>query len=503
MKPRRFPRVSLPTWALVAAHVLATGLAAQESVRTTVRGDSVFVRLLDVELRVAAQALTPYLDRPAIVGTLPTVRVSIETPSPIPRANVAKLLQEILDANGAELTMDSAGTLYRVRAREIPRPATLDNPAGRFPGTTTAAPELFVIRLRHAKATEVAATVNALYGRATALGEIGERPATLSQQLQQQQIPQGLAPAPHNVPAVSGRVATLAGETTIVPDSRANSLLIRASRADFELIEAAVTQLDVRPLQVLIEVLIAEVNRNRNLDIGIEATLSKTMIAGSENTTIEGTMNGGGTPGLGGLAIKVMGISGIDVEATIRAAASRGVVRIVNRPVLLAANNERAEINVGSQRPFVQVARVLPTDNTARDQVIQYKDVGTRLSIVPTISSAGYVMLQVVQEVNAATSEQQFNAPVISTRSVETRLLVRDSQTIVLGGLTDVQRETVKSGVPFLSAIPWIGALFGRQTRRSDETELLLFLTPRIIRDDADADAYTRPRRKRADKIEP
>jgi type II secretory pathway component GspD/PulD (secretin) len=74
--------------------------------------------------------------------------------------------------------------------------------------------------------------------------------------------------------------------------------------------------------------------------------------------------------------IRVMGIGGVDVDATLRAAASRGDVTIISRPVLLAANNERAEINVGSQRPFVQVARVLPTDNTARDQVVQYKDVG-------------------------------------------------------------------------------------------------------------------------------
>lgn len=197
-----------------------------------------------------------------------------------------------------------------------------------------------------------------------------------------------------------------------------------------------------------------------------------------------------------------MGISGLDVDATIRAAESRGDARIVNRPVLLAANNERAEINVGSQRPFVQVARVLPTDNTARDQVIQYRDVGTRLVIVPTISYEGYVMLHVVQEINAATAEQQFNAPVISTRSVETRLLVRDSQTIVLGGLSDVQREIVKTGIPLLSRLPVMGALFGRQSRQRAETELLLFLTPRLVRDDADADALTDRLRKRASRIQ-
>lgn len=352
--------------------------------------------------------------------------------------------------------------------------------------------------MKHAKATEVASTVNALYGRASAFGELGERPTTLARELQNQMVPP--SPPPQAVLSSAGRVAALAGDVSIVPDPRANSLLIRATRSDFELIQAAVNELDVRPLQVLIEVLIAEVRRDRLLDIGVETTLPKTTIAHTENTTIEGKVAGGA--GLGDFVVRVMGISGLDVDATIRAAESRGDARIVNRPVLLAANNERAEINVGSQRPFVQVARVLPTDNTARDQVIQYRDVGTRLVIVPTISYEGYVMLHVVQEINAATAEQQFNAPVISTRSVETRLLVRDSQTIVLGGLSDVQREIVKTGIPLLSRLPVMGALFGRQSRQRAETELLLFLTPRLVRDDADADALTDRLRKRASRIQ-
>ncbi|HZI42762.1 MAG TPA: type II and III secretion system protein, partial [Gemmatimonadaceae bacterium] len=156
---------------------------------------------------------------------------------------------------------------------------------------------------------------------------------------------------------------------------------------------------------------------------------------------------------------------------------------------------------VGSQRPFVQVARVLPTDNTARDQVVQYKDVGTKLRVLPTISADGYVMLQVSQEINAATAEQAFDAPVISTRSVQTKLLIRDGQTIVLGGLTDSQHEVQQGGVPFFSSIPLVGGLFGHASRTTTATELLLFLTPRIIRDDQDVDDLTAPLRQRARKI--
>jgi general secretion pathway protein D len=156
--------------------------------------------------------------------------------------------------------------------------------------------------------------------------------------------------------------------------------------------------------------------------------------------------------------------------------------------VLLAANNEAAEILVGSQRPFIQVQRALPTDAPLRDQVVQFKDVGTRLNVRPTISDDGYVTLRVAQEVNAATAEVAFDAPVISTRTIQTQLLVRDGHTAVLGGLADRQRDETRAGVPFLSSLPIIGGLFGRQVTRTTETELFVFLTPRVIRTDEELD---------------
>jgi general secretion pathway protein D len=198
-----------------------------------------------------------------------------------------------------------------------------------------------------------------------------------------------------------------------------------------------------------------------------------------------------------------MGVSGLDLDATITAAAGRGDVRVVSRPVVLTANDEQAEVVVGSQRPFVQVSRALPTSDAVRDQVVQYKDVGTKLMVRPTISVDGTVQLHVTQEVSNATAETQFNAPVISTRSIKTDLLVQDGQSIVLGGLTDKERDVQSQGVPILSSIPLIGGLFGRQARNSTETELFVFLTPRVIRNDDDARRLTDPLRKRADTIKP
>ena len=463
----------------------AGSLRAQET-GITVRGDSVSIRLVDVELRIAIQMLSQYLDRPILFGTLGSQQVTVETPQPLPRRQVLSLLRSLLENQNHELVDDSAGGVWRIRTRE-----TVQQQAALQAQRAQGAPELFVIRLTHARASDVAATVNALYGRASALGERDPPPGTLSQQLQQNLVPTGPTPAQAATGAV-GRVAALQGEITIVPDAGTNSLLIRASRGDFELIQAAVQELDVRPLQVLIEVTIAELRKDRSWSFGTGSEFENVKVG---KTKIDGSIEGLGP---GDLVIRVMNLGGSALNAMLSASAARGDATILSRPVILASNNEDARINVGTQRPFIQVSRSLPTDAPSRDQVVQYKDVGTTLNVRPTISGNGYVTLEVTQEVNVATSETAFDAPVISTRSVETQLLVRDSQTVVLGGLTDNQKEDTRGGVPILSEIPLLGGLFGRQTKRSTSTELYLFLSVRILKSDADADAETAARRDRA-----
>ena len=287
------------------------------------------------------------------------------------------------------------------------------------------------------------------------------------------------------------RQSSLSGNVTIVPDELTNSLLVRASPRDFDVIKEAVDQLDIRPLQVLIEVLIVEARQDRSISLGADWLVPPQAIGGDADGTVGGTVTGGG---LGDLVIRLLKLGRRDIDLTIRAAASRGDVKIVSQPVLLASNNQEARFLVGSQRPFVQVSRSLPTDAPARDQVIQYRDVGTKLTVRPTINQDGYVSLLIQQEINQATSEIQFDAPVISTREAVTRVLVKDGQTIVLGGLRDEQKDVTQSGVPILSGIPIIGGLFGSTGRRTNSTELYLFLTPRILRTDADADSVTSPR---------
>ncbi|HEX7917905.1 MAG TPA: type II and III secretion system protein, partial [Gemmatimonadales bacterium] len=207
--------------------------------------------------------------------------------------------------------------------------------------------------------------------------------------------------------------------------------------------------------------------------------------------TVAGSTTGGG---LGDVVVQLMSIGGGDVNAVLRMGERNGDVKILSRPVLIAANNTEATFMVGTSRAFPTSKRTLPNDNATTIQEFVYKDVATRLTILPTISHDGYVSLEILQEVNQATAEVQLDSPVISTREAHTQVLVKDGQTIMLGGLRDQQNERNQSGVPFLSRIPILGGLFGSASRIDNETELFLFLTPRILRTDADVEQATNAR---------
>ena len=190
-------RATLVALAIVAVAVRSPMVHAQvRDSAVLLRHDSVSVHLVDADVRAAVEALAPYLDRPVGFGSaVPGVRVTLETPAPVARAAVRGLLEGLLESQNLELVRDSA--MYRVQAKappSTPAPAVASGAAPHSGGAV----QLFVIRLKHARAPDVAATVNALFGRASALGDIGSaRPATLDQQLQSTMI----APASQNASA--------------------------------------------------------------------------------------------------------------------------------------------------------------------------------------------------------------------------------------------------------------------------------------------------------------
>jgi len=157
--------------------------------------------------------------------------------------------------------------------------------------------------------------------------------------------------------------------------------------------------------------------------------------------------------------------------------------------VIIAQNNRQATLNVGSSRPFVQISQTVANDPTGRVQTVQYIDVGTVLTITPTINPDGYVNLVISQTDNSASNQVQFDAPIINKREAQTQIFIRDGQTTVIGGLAGKSHSKQDSGIPLLSRIPLLGALlFGRTTVNEETSELYLFLTPHIISTDADMD---------------
>jgi type II secretory pathway component GspD/PulD (secretin) len=457
--------------------VLDRPLMAQEPVGIEVTDDGIAVEFVNADLRAVLQALGTYLERPLLFGDLPPARVTLVSPGPLPQGALLPLLRSLLANQGFELV--EADGVFEVRVPNRPDVG----PAEVLPGEPH---QLFTLRLRHARAADVAATVSALYGQASAFGEIGERRGSLNEQLRQSRI------SAYDEPTVSPSrggfgiaVPRLSGETAIVPDPRTNSLLIRGSLADFELIRHAVDQIDVRPLQVLIEATVAFVSREFQLDYGLSAAFQNHAVPGTTDTRLNGSTNGAS---VADLILHAVNVGGLDLDVVLRAGERRGNVTIVSKPLLLSANNEEAEIVVGDQIPFVQI--VEGTSGGVLRQIVQYQDVATSLRILPTISADGYVMLEVMQQVNSVSGAGTINnPPPISTRTLRTNMLVRDGQTAVLGGLTSVERDRASSGVPFLSAIPIIGGFFGSKHRRNRNSELYVFLKPRVISSDSDLDA--------------
>lgn len=485
-----FPRSLVPTILLL----LAAPLAAQDSLAVRAQADSVSIRFVDADLRAVVQALGRFMPKPLMVAGLPANRVSLETPAPVARSAVLPLLRGLVESQNLSFEEDSAF----IRIGPAPVPSSRRSAAQ----SDSVSPQLFVLRLKHARAADVAATVNLLFGASGEFsGQGGMSRGTLSDELRRngsmpvERRNDGTSGEAGNVPSLPR--STLSGSVTLVPDELTNALLIRATEQDVEVIKYAVSQLDVRPLQVLIEILIVEARRDRNFSLG-------TSLFVPPQSALGGTVSGSTkSVGLGDLVIRLMDLGKAEIDATLSASETSGNVRIISRPVLLASNNTEARLLVGSQRPFIQVSRSLPTDAPSRDQVVQYRDVGTRLTVRPTINQDGYVSLAVQQEINAATAEVAFDAPVISTREAVTQVLVRDGQTIVLGGMRDEQRERSSTGIPFLSSLPIVGGLFGTTGQRASNTELYLFLTPRILTSDADADAVTAPRLARDQVVAP
>jgi general secretion pathway protein D len=485
--------------AVVGSLLIGVPAMAQQTKGLTSSASGVEFNFQDVDLRVVLSALGEAAGMNVMFSSVPTRTVTLRTSKPVPVPEVRSYFESLVRAHGMGMTQE--GGLVRVSG-EGARMETLVGDASGTAGARAGAPRMFVYPLRHAQADALAQTLTTLFGLGNSgpAGESASPARALSEDLRSTRIPLGSAgEAPAAAPAApvqlaanrsfnDGPVAGLQGHVQIVPDNRTNALLVRASPADYETMKSAIQQLDARPMQVMIEVLIAEVRRDKQDSPGITASLP-TQALGLGAATVASSLTGGAA---GDLALQIFNLGGVKADVALHALASSSNVSILSRPVVLAQNNQEARIMVGSERPFIQLFRSLPTDGAVRDQVVQYRDVGTQLTIRPTINPDGYVTMSVLQQVSNATAETQFGAPVISTREAKTQLMMKNNQTVVIGGLIDHQRETTSSGIPFLKDLPVVGALFrSAAQQRTNVTEMFIFITPHVLKTDQDLDTVT------------
>jgi general secretion pathway protein D len=301
------------------------------------------------------------------------------------------------------------------------------------------------------------------------------------------------------------------GEVRVVPDKDKNALLIRARPAAFRLIESALRAIDASPLQVVIEATIAEVTLNDRLQYGVQYYLETGF--GSAGFTVRdaGSSPSGtlGTPIPQASSGLNLAVSSGGARVVLNALSSITNVKVVSAPTLAVLNNQTARLQVGNQVP-VRTQQSQSTDNTDSPVIsnIEYKDTGVILKVTPRINSNNDVSMDVQQEVSsivndAASTQADALAPTISTRRIGSIVSVANGQTVVLGGLIQENQQNGRSGVPVLQDIPLLGNLFSSTSNSRDRTELVVFITPRVIRNAADAQAIAEELRSRMEALRP
>ena len=290
----------------------------------------------------------------------------------------------------------------------------------------------------------------------------------------------------------------------VVADDKNNILLIYARPRDYHMLEQTLQRLDIVPVQVLIEATIAEVTLNNDLQYGLQWFFTKGagrfgLSSGTSFTNTSADITGS-VPGFNYV------LGGTNTKVVLSALSDITKVNVVSSPELLVLDHRTAALQVGDQVPVInQTQQSTVASDAALIQSIQYVNTGVVLQVTPRVNKTGIVTLDIDQSVSdvAKTTSSGIDSPTISQRRVVTSAVVKDGDTIALGGLISRNKTVGSSGIPFLADIPVLGALFGTQTRNDDRTELLILLTPRIIRDSDEARNVTEELRNRLEAIKP
>ena len=285
---------------------------------------------------------------------------------------------------------------------------------------------------------------------------------------------------------------SLKGPVKIIPDKTNNTIIIKATPEDYAKIYKILREIDTVPREVLINMLIAEISYEKGYEYGIEWYLrNKGLNIGGNTYKANMVLNNGvSSKAKYSLGTGILGFSyGIfDSENALRglftAIEDHSKINILSAPSILAIDNHEAKIEVGQDVPIITQSVTNVNSEGNITNTVQYRNTGIILKVKPKINSGGLVRLDIVQEVSEAKSNtiSGIDSPIFLKRRAETTLVVKDGQTIIIGGLLENKNDESASGVPGLRRIPGIGFLFGGKKKKYTKTELLIAITPRVVR---------------------
>lgn len=309
--------------------------------------------------------------------------------------------------------------------------------------------------------------------------------------------------------------AVIAGKVRISADKATNSLIIMADQEDYMVLQEVIEKLDIPRAMVFIESLIMEVDMDTSLDIGIDwQAFGETSISGKE-TAIGGQFSsqgligpealaqGGLTLGLITEQVNIAGLMVSNIAAIINAVKTDDEFRILSTPQVLTTDNEEARITVGENRPYQTRSTTDPSGGTFES--FEYRDVGKILKITPHVTEGRLVRMKISLEVTnidlASTLTTSSTLPVTQKRTIDTTVIVKDGQTVVIGGLIDESTTINQTKVPVLGDIPVLGWLFRDTSEKNEKTNLYIFLTPRVIKSQLEAQEIFQDKKGQIDAI--
>ncbi|HTS21500.1 MAG TPA: type II secretion system secretin GspD [Casimicrobiaceae bacterium] len=306
----------------------------------------------------------------------------------------------------------------------------------------------------------------------------------------------------------------------VVADKDNNTILVVATPSEYSVIEAALKKLDIPQRQVAIELTIAEITLTDQLQFGVEWLFKGAAPSGRGsgglfnqttpfNPAVPLAAAAGAASGPVGLALAT-GFNYLinnanfpgGVQAALHLLDTYGNTKVVSNPHIAALDNQKATIKVGNRIPINQQTLVGGTTN-AVTTTAQYIDTGVLVQVTPHINAGGLVTLEVDAEVSTpGTTTDPTVAPPINTRSVQTLLAVPSGSTMVMGGLITENNQNNSAGLPGLARIPILGGLFGNQTLQKDRTELILFITPRVVENELDYRRIIEDLRRKMERLD-